>query len=327
MQILLCTRELITGGGEIFLRDLANELKGLGCSVKIRCHSKAGIHHLAPNIKKIGFYRFSGASRVIANDFRSLWMSFFLSPTAKRVFVVHGRWQISRIRMLICDISLTKVVCVSEALSDQAKKLSFIKKNVQTIHLAPIRPEKFNSKTIFRFFDLEHAQLKVGNIARLDPIKNLLLFSNFIDNLLAQGHAIDASLLTFKPQNTQEKEILDSLSSNIKIYHEDKPYDYLQNIDVFVSTSMYESFGYSLVESLMLGVPVFSTAEEGPREFLIGELAKGYSPGTFNATDLANKFLEFRVDVDKLRYIRDTESLLTLRSVSNMTSQILQILK
>ena len=90
---------------------------------------------------------------------------------------------------------------------------------------------------------------------------------------------------------------------------------------------MYESFGYSLVESLMSGVPVFTTAEEGPREFLIGELAKGYSPGIFNVNDLTNKFLEFRTKVDRLRYNEDAERLLTLRSVSNMTSQVLRILK
>jgi glycosyltransferase involved in cell wall biosynthesis len=327
MQILLCTREIITGGGEVFLRDLANELKSLGYQVRIRCHSNAGINNLAPNIDKIGFYKFSGVSRVIANDFRSLWMSFFLSPTAKRAFVVHGRWQISRIRVLICYISFTKVICVSEALSNHAKKLSYINKNFPTINLAPVRSIRYSTKKAFQFFDLKGVEFRVGNIARLDPIKNLLLYSNFIDSLLTQGHSIDASLLTFKPQNTQEKQILDSLSSNIKIYHEDKPHDYLQNIDVLVSTSMYESFGYSLVESLMSGVPVFTTAEEGPREFLIGELAKGYSPGIFNVNDLTNKFLEFRTKVDRLRYIEDAERLLTLRSVSNMTSQVLRILK
>lgn len=327
MKILLSTRERIVGGGEIFLRDLAVELETLGHEVIIRSNIDAGVRILLPAVPKIGVLDFSIIRLVVANDFRSLWMALFLNPFSRKVFVVHGIWQISQLRMIFCRIIGAKVLCVSESLTKEARKVSQFGPEISQLLLSPAKPNQEIVSKPFIFFECNESPLRIGNIARLDPIKNLQLFSDFIEQLTISGFKVDASLLTYVPENKAQSEILSGLSPKIKIFHDISAYDYLTQVDILVNTSLYESFGYSLIEALLSGVAVFSTAVEGPSEFLLEELSKGYFPGIRDSTSLCSAFQEFRKSVDKKEYIRSVDSVLSQRSPRHMATKVLEYLK
>jgi glycosyltransferase involved in cell wall biosynthesis len=327
MKILLSTRERIVGGGEIFLRDLAVEFSNLGHEVIIRSHSDAGVRKLLPEVTKIGIMDFSTIRFVLANDFRSLWMAVLFTPFSRKVLVVHGIWQVSQIRMIFCRIIGAKVLCVSESLTNQARKVSQFGPEISQLLLSPRKPEKENISDPFIFFEHNGSPLRIGNIARLDPVKNLQLFSDLIERLKISGFEVDASLLTYKPENKEQSEILGGLSEEIRIFHDIPAYEYLTHVDILVNTSVYESFGYSLIEALLSGVAVFSTAIEGPSEFLVGELSKGYYPGICDCTSLCSALLKFRESVDKSEYLRSASSVLLQRSPRQMASKVLEFLK
>jgi glycosyltransferase involved in cell wall biosynthesis len=161
----------------------------------------------------------------------------------------------------------------------------------------------------------------------LDPVKNLKLYSDLIECLINLDYKVDSSLLTYEPVNKVQSDILSSLSSDIRIINHVSAYEYLTQVDILVNTSEYESFGYSLFEALLSGVAVFSTATEGPSEFLIQELSKGYFPGVSNASTLCSAFLNFRESVDREKYISSVESVLNQRSPKMMVSTVLDSLK
>jgi glycosyltransferase involved in cell wall biosynthesis len=152
------------------------------------------------------------------------------------------------------------------------------------------------------------------------------LFSDLIERLKISGFEVDASLLTYEPENKEQSEILGGLCAEIRIFHDISAYEYLNHVDILVNTSMYESFGYSLIEALLSGVAVFSTAIEGPSEFLVGELSKGYYPGLCDSASLCSAFLRFRESVDKSEYLRSANSVLLQRSPRQMASKVLEFL-
>ena len=327
MKILLSTREKIVGGGEIFLRDLAIELLNMGHEVIVRSHDGAGITKLLPKVKNIGILNFSAIRCVVANDFRSLWMATILNPFSRKVFVVHGIWQISWLRMIFCWGIRAKVLCVSKSLATKARNSSKFRPEISQILLCPNKPKSKPDSDQFVFFEKKSTSLRIGNIARLDPVKNLKLYSDLIECLINLDYKVDSSLLTYEPVNKVQSDILSSLSSDIRIINHVSAYEYLTQVDILVNTSEYESFGYSLFEALLSGVAVFSTATEGPSEFLIQELSKGYFPGVSNASTLCSAFLNFRESVDREKYISSVESVLNQRSPKMMVSTVLDSLK
>lgn len=73
----------------------------------------------------------------------------------------------------------------------------------------------------------------------------------------------------------QERENLEKLALTLGIKShvdfigfEDNPFKYMAQADVFVSSSMREGFGNSIVEAMALGLPVISTDCSGPAEII-----------------------------------------------------------
>jgi glycosyltransferase involved in cell wall biosynthesis len=79
----------------------------------------------------------------------------------------------------------------------------------------------------------------------------------------------------------------------------------LQNSDVFVLSSKYETFGVAVVEAMACGLPVVSTKCGGPESIIIDDRL-GYL-SDLNVNDLSNKILEINQNRDKFnsKYIRE----------------------
>jgi glycosyltransferase involved in cell wall biosynthesis len=79
----------------------------------------------------------------------------------------------------------------------------------------------------------------------------------------------------------------------------------LQNSDIFVLSSKYETFGVAVVEAMACGLPVVSTKCGGPESIIIDDRL-GYL-SDLNVNDLSNKILEINQNRDKFnsKYIRE----------------------
>src|SRR5689334_14879967 len=108
VKICLSTRETIWGGGEVFLRDLGEELLSRGHRVVWRVEEVSELAKRRPGGELIDRRMPANYDLLIANDFRSLWQALLLDGFRRRVFVGHGSWQFSPLRVRLLRSSGTK---------------------------------------------------------------------------------------------------------------------------------------------------------------------------------------------------------------------------
>lgn len=128
-------------------------------------------------------------------------------------------------------------------------------------------------------------------VGRLSPEKD---FSTLIDSfkninrqitdtrLIIVGNGDEMSKLKERTKKLELENKVDFLG------HDNNPYKYMAEADIFVLSSKWEGFGYTLVESMAVGTPVISTnCPYGPSEILsAGDYGQLVPVG--NAKTLAN---------------------------------------
>jgi|GEM_PF-3686384 len=135
--------------------------------------------------------------------------------------------------------------------------------------------------TIPNYMDLEMVKLKKDprananqirclNVGSLERIKNQqLLIKKWIE--LPEQYTLD--LIGDGPLHASLTEFIknENLSSRVKIQKPISKQELLQTYckyDISVSTSLIETFGMSLLESIAAGVPVVTTCDSGPSTFI-----------------------------------------------------------
>lgn len=118
---------------------------------------------------------------------------------------------------------------------------------------------------------LEGARLIVA-AGRLRPVKG---FDTLIHAFAEVRRAHDVRLLILG--EGPERERLERLAADLDIADEvmmqgfdPNPLPYMARASIFVSSSIWEGFGNSIVEAMALGVPTICTRTEGPEEILEG---------------------------------------------------------
>jgi glycosyltransferase involved in cell wall biosynthesis len=190
------------------------------------------------------------------------------------VFVGHGAWQFSPLRSLIIRLCRVKTFVVSQSVASEAKRTG-LTEGVPVLPLGP-GPWKSRPKGSLEALDPKNrGNLTFGGVARLDPIKRLPLFADVTASL-----GVKAALVVPIPASHAEEELLALLSryEHIDLRVGGDVAKLWSDVDVFLSTSQAESLGLAHLEALQHGVPVISTAADGPQDFLTGELAGGWVP-------------------------------------------------
>lgn len=320
MKLLLASREVVWGGGEVFLHELATELKRYGHAVAWRVHQNSELSSRITEDEVHSPYSPIPYKIVIANDFRSLWISLLLDgPFCRRIFVVHGGWQLSPVRARLIRFSATDVFCVNSDLVTQARALRIARSDL--LRIGPVaRREK---ATWAAKLKTDSSQIYFGTIARLDPIKRLDVFCRLVNLLGARGIVVCP-----KPTNDVQVQLLRMLHRfpNIEIHADGDAEHVWKDADIFLSTSLDESFGLAHIEALQRGVPVLTTARQGPQDFMKNELAAGLLESNVlsNSADVDSRIA--RIAQSWHQYQTDAADAVDSRGPSACVRQILDLL-
>ena len=80
-------------------------------------------------------------------------------------------------------------------------------------------------------------------------------FDNFAWYIIGGGREMDALKQQLRDLHIEDRVFLLGQKSN--------PFPYLRQADIFVQTSLFESYGLSLAKAMVLGLPVVSTRTDG----------------------------------------------------------------
>ncbi len=175
-----------------------------------------------------------------------------------------------------------KIVCVSHGLEKEIKKLLNNKINSR---ITTIYNLVNNDKSHLVKKNFSKNKLRLLSIGRLVPNKDVKNIINAV-NLLKDK--VDFSL-KIVGQGEQKDEIF-SLIKNYKLENQCKIYDFVDDLspfysksDIYITSSLHESFGNTLIEAMHYKLQIISTdCPYGPREILehgkLGKLVRINSP-------------------------------------------------
>jgi len=310
---VLVSREVIWGGGEVFLRDLGVALASLGHSCMLRVYQRSALSLENKELVVRPAFSFTYKAIIVVNDFRSLWQSFFLDRSANRIFIIHGPWQMSPIRARICRLFRIRAYAVNSQIVDLCIELGY-----ENVGLIPLGPEKASLDIKSRPLPVT-SKLIFGMVARLDPIKRHEIFSEVVEATRGRG-----ILVCPPPETPAQKEMLQGFSGKrVHVFSDGDSNHVWQNCNIYLCTSKYESLGLAILESLSHGIPVLCLAEGGPTQLLSETLSLGLLPGgTPSIRSLESAVSQIRQNWSQ--YWRDAESLLEGRGPLACATVILE---
>ncbi|QIK70036.1 glycosyltransferase [Erysipelothrix sp. HDW6C] len=203
---------------------------------------------------------------VYAHDFKaSVRTAFLMSPVTK-ISHIHQNpsWfssiNIKTLLFLFCSLFLSKIVFVSQETRDEFAFAGAIKKKSVVL-------DNFVDGVIVKErAGHQNKKFHVSFLGRFEPVKDPLRFLKLINTIKPDYPNIsaimigDGSLIHSARQYVVEQ----GLESNVEIVgYQDNPYTYLSESFINVIPSVWEGFGLSAVEAMVLGVPVVANSVGG----------------------------------------------------------------
>ncbi len=216
---------------------------------------------------------------IIAHGNRAMtFLSKIKNKNAPTIGVAHNykvKW------LKTCDYVFAITENLSDYLITQGITKDRIKLVSNMIHLdsKPVRPA------------LERDVVVIGTMGRFVKKKGFDIFLTALSLLKARGIKFKAIIGGGGEEEKQLKGLSDKLALNKHVsfigWVEDKK-QFFDSIDLFCLPSTHEPFGIILLEAMKYGVPIVSTASEGPSEIISDEYS-GLLCSIFSASDMADK--------------------------------------
>ncbi len=197
-----------------------------------------------------------------------------------------------------------EIICVSEGICDDLNKSFGIPKTKITVIYNGCDRTEINKLKNEEIHDgwFKKTNLKIISVGRLHHQKGYeYLLKAF---KLVTENEINASLIILGEgiEKTNLEKLVRVLGiENYVIFagFKENPYKYMKNSDVFVLSSIYEGFGYVIVEAMACGVPVIATrCPSGPDE-IITDNVNGILVPMKDENALANAIIDLLIDKDK----------------------------
>mgnify|MGYP001395505343 CR=1 FL=1 len=185
---------------------------------------------------------------------------------------------------------IDKIICVSNYVSKNLEK-NYGCKNCITIHNAVDRKKIILKSKSFNYKSNEPYIIFVGrlekqkNLFRLLKIYKKLVQSGIMHNLIIIG---DGSELENLKKEVQKIKLIKKV---FFLGKQKNPYPYIRNADLSIMTSHFEGFGIFLIESLVLGVKIFTYDNK-----IINEIS--------NNKEFAHKFTANKSDIINIKKIK-----------------------
>lgn len=186
----------------------------------------------------------------------------------------HKKWYLKKVVEWVLSNS-SHVVAESSNIKENALKNYNIKKELNRIPVAyePVMFEKIDRKGL----GLDENLFYTISIGRLVKRKGFEFLIKAIEKTPEKVHAL---IIGEGPEKENLVNIAKELNVSERIHFlgfvsEMKKFQYLQNSDIYILSSLHEGFGIVLLEAMQVGLPIISTDNGGQVDF-IKEGKNGY---------------------------------------------------
>lgn len=240
--------------------------------------------------------------------------------TARRIFIQNAERLFSSCFDRVIAVSPEELSYAESSLGLRPERLHFCPNGVDV--------ERIRSYNSGRKSDTRKKAC-LGFIGRLVPQKNPLLFLQTLLAIRQRGHDVEA--IVFGDGNLlapmQEYAAAHDLSNTVRWMGEQPVVPHLNEIDILVHTSTYESFPYTLLEAAAAGVPMISVKNAGSQAILEEHLPTAIvADNSSNA--LAEAIIHFlENDQERAKQERALAQIATQFSMEKMVMDTIQIYK
>lgn len=172
-----------------------------------------------------------------------------------------------------------KVVTVSRGIENTLYNYRFQKNKVETIYnLINLNSYLTLSKEIMRsdYQDIYYKSFVFINIGKLVPLKGQIHLVKSFKKVVSKYNNTKLVILGDGILKTALRDLVIGLNLEKSVFFlgvHSNVFPFLKNSDCFVFTSLWEGFGFVILEALSMNIPVISTdCKFGPREILCPEL-------------------------------------------------------
>ncbi len=184
---------------------------------------------------------------------------------------------------------------------------------------------KASKKVSLKFFNKDKKILKIISVGRLVKQKNHLLLLKAV-NIIKNKKKFKLLIIGKgeEKENLESFIIKNNLQNMVKIIgYKNNIYPFFKKADLFVLTSLYEGLPNTLIEALIMGVPIISTnCKTGPEEIL----KQGKYGRLFNVNDFKKLSQLIRLSRNKSRkkyfYDKRFDFVLNLKKYENLINSL-----
>jgi len=210
--------------------------------------SYAGLLRLVP-------WRFFTGAKVVYTPHAVKTLDPTLSPPL--------RIGIGAIERFLANRATSLVIAVS-----QGEKAHLLRLGVQPHKIALI-PNGI--RLVAETKTLPRTPVRIGTVARCVRQKGIDRFIRIATHFNMQGTQATFLLVTDKDADQVRRHVgLDVLPRNLEVQISDKGAELIRSMDIFLLTSRYEGFAYTLLEAASLCVPVIATRVSGVEDVYAG---------------------------------------------------------
>ena len=168
--------------------------------------------------------------------------------------------------------NFTTIVAISKPVGDNFDAIYGQKKKTIVIYNF-VNSKKVIERSLEQNISLPNKKINLISVGRFHPMKGYLRLIEVINKLKECGLFTDChlTLIGDGPEYEQAKQLVkeNRLKNEITLLgKQTNPFPYVEKADLFIMSSVYEPFGLTVIEALILGVPVISTEVATIREML-----------------------------------------------------------
>lgn len=178
---------------------------------------------------------------------------------------------INKKRLTKCYQSFDRVVCVSDSVRASFVSNTKLYQNAVTIY-NPIDKKQIIEKAGLNCdIKADKNKFTIVTVGSLTYAKGFLRLCQVIEKIAEKNKNIELWIVGEGPERATLESFINEkqLGEYIKLLgFKDNPYSYLNQADLFVSSSITEGYSLVLAEAMVLGIPVLSTNTNGPANVL-----------------------------------------------------------